>query len=91
MNRRYPIAYRPLPNLHQNKERAGDPEPQPCPVHPALAVGDFAIGTTEFATMSLVPFFAPGLGIGEPTAGYVIGAYAQGVVADDNRRIRNRT
>jgi DHA1 family inner membrane transport protein len=46
----------------------------------ALALGGFAIGTTEFATMSLVPFFAPGLGIDEPTAGHVISAYALGVV-----------
>jgi len=49
-------------------------------VHLALALGGFAIGTTEFATMSLVPFFAPGLGIDEPTAGHVISAYALGVV-----------
>ena len=29
----------------------------------ALAMGGFAIGTTEFATMSLLPFFAPDLRI----------------------------
>jgi DHA1 family inner membrane transport protein len=46
----------------------------------ALAVGGFAIGTTEFATMSLLPFFAHGLGIDAPTAGHVISAYALGVV-----------
>lgn len=46
----------------------------------ALAIGGFAIGTTEFATMSLLPFFAPALGIDEPTAGHVISAYALGVV-----------
>jgi DHA1 family inner membrane transport protein len=46
----------------------------------ALAVGGFAIGTTEFATMSLLPYFSRGLGIDEPTAGYVISAYALGVV-----------
>ncbi|WP_028696557.1 MFS transporter [Pseudomonas cremoricolorata] len=46
----------------------------------ALAVGGFAIGTTEFATMSLLPFFAPDLGIDAPTAGHVISAYALGVV-----------
>ncbi len=46
----------------------------------ALALGGFAIGTTEFATMSLLPFFAPELGIDEPTAGHVISAYAAGVV-----------
>ena len=36
----------------------------------ALAIGGFAIGTTEFAAMSLVPFFAPDLGIDAPTAGH---------------------
>ena len=49
-------------------------------VHLALAVGGFSIGTTEFASMSLVPFFAPELGIDIPTAGHVISAYALGVV-----------
>ncbi|MGE4429396.1 MAG: MFS transporter [Sphingobium sp.] len=43
-------------------------------------MGGFAIGTTEFAAMSLVPYFAPALGIDEPTAGHVISAYALGVV-----------
>jgi DHA1 family inner membrane transport protein len=46
----------------------------------ALAVGGFAIGTTEFAAMSLLPQFARGLGIDEPTAGHLISAYALGVV-----------
>jgi DHA1 family inner membrane transport protein len=49
-------------------------------VHFALAMGGFAIGTTEFATMSLVPYMAEGLGIDAPTAGHVISAYALGVV-----------
>ena len=46
----------------------------------ALAIGAFAIGTTEFATMSLLPYFAQTLGIDAPTAGHVISAYALGVV-----------
>jgi DHA1 family inner membrane transport protein len=46
----------------------------------ALAVGGFAIGTTEFAAMSLLPQFSAGLGIDEPTASHVISAYALGVV-----------
>ncbi len=46
----------------------------------ALAMGGFAIGTTEFAAMSLLPYFSVGLGIDEPTAGHVISAYALGVV-----------
>jgi DHA1 family inner membrane transport protein len=47
----------------------------------ALAMGSFAIGTTEFATMSLLPYFASDLRIDEPTAGNVISMYALGVVA----------
>ena len=47
----------------------------------ALAMGAFAIGTTEFAAMSLVPFFAADLGITEVQAGHAISAYALGVVA----------
>ncbi len=54
-------------------------------VHPglvmlALAMGGFAIGTTEFASMALVPYLARGLHIDEPTAGHIISAYALGVV-----------
>ena len=46
----------------------------------SLAMGGFAIGTTEFASMSLLPFFAADLRVDEPTAGYAISAYALGVV-----------
>ena len=46
----------------------------------ALAMGGFAIGVTEFASMSVLPEFAKGLGVDEPTAGHVISAYAAGVV-----------
>jgi DHA1 family inner membrane transport protein len=46
----------------------------------ALAMGGFAIGTTEFATMSLLPYFAASLGVDAPAAGHVISAYALGVV-----------
>lgn len=46
----------------------------------ALAVGGFAIGTTEFATMSVLPYIASGLHISEPTAGHLISIYALGVV-----------
>jgi MFS transporter, DHA1 family, inner membrane transport protein len=49
-------------------------------VHFALAVGGFAIGTAEFATMSLLRYFARDLHIDEPTAGHVISSYALGVV-----------
>lgn len=53
---------------------------QPGLIQLALAVGGFAIGTTEFATMSLLPYMARDLRIDEPTAGHVISAYAIGVV-----------
>ncbi len=46
----------------------------------ALAVGSFAIGTTEFVAMGLLPEIASSLGITEPVAGHVISAYALGVV-----------
>lgn len=46
----------------------------------ALALGGFAIGTTEFVTMGLLPQIADGVGVSEPTAGHVISAYALGVV-----------
>jgi DHA1 family inner membrane transport protein len=46
----------------------------------ALAVGGFAIGTTEFASMGLLPQIAAGVGVTIPTAGHLISAYALGVV-----------
>ena len=46
----------------------------------ALGMGGFAIGATEFAAMGILPWFAAGLAIDEPTAGHVISAYALGVV-----------
>lgn len=46
----------------------------------ALAVGSFAIGTTEFVSMGLLPQLAAGVGVSIPTAGHVISAYAVGVV-----------
>jgi len=46
----------------------------------ALALGAFAIGTSEFAAMGLLPWYAADLGVTEPQAGHVISAYALGVV-----------
>ncbi len=68
-----------LPSPHAKSTAAS------APLHPAiilfsLAMGGFAIGTTEFASMSLLPFFAADLRIDEPTAGHAISAYALGVV-----------
>ncbi|WP_111557692.1 MFS transporter [Paracoccus sediminilitoris] len=46
----------------------------------SLSLGAFAIGTSEFAAMGLLPFFASDLGLSDPQAGHVISAYALGVV-----------
>ena len=46
----------------------------------ALALGGFGIGTTEFATMGLLPEIAADLDASIPAAGNAITAYALGVV-----------
>ncbi|GJF31229.1 MFS transporter [Kitasatospora sp. NE20-6] len=46
----------------------------------ALAVTAFAIGTTEFAAMGLLPQIAGGLHVSIPQAGWLIALYAIGVV-----------
>ncbi|WP_265522089.1 MFS transporter [Oerskovia flava] len=46
----------------------------------ALALGGFTIGTTEFATMGLLPDIATNLDVSIPAAGHAITAYAVGVV-----------
>lgn len=45
-----------------------------------MALGGLAIGTTEFASMGLLPAFAADLGASVPQAGTAISAYALGVV-----------
>ncbi|WP_230279479.1 MFS transporter [Croceicoccus sp. Ery15] len=64
----------------QSPTRSATRSPGPAWVLFALAMGAFAIGTAEFAAMSLVPFFARDLGITEVEAGHAISAYALGVV-----------
>ncbi|WP_435241029.1 MFS transporter [Streptomyces cucumeris] len=46
----------------------------------ALAVSAFGIGTTEFVMMGLLPNVADDLGTSVPTVGYLVSAYALGVV-----------
>ncbi|MHB9757931.1 MFS transporter [Streptomyces sp. BYX5S] len=46
----------------------------------ALAVVAFGIGTTEFATMGLLPQIADGIDVSVPHAGNLVSAYALGVV-----------
>ncbi|MET1133194.1 MAG: MFS transporter [Aeromicrobium sp.] len=46
----------------------------------ALSLGGFAIGTTEFVTMGLLPDVAASIDRDIPTTGHIISAYALGVV-----------
>lgn len=46
----------------------------------ALAIGAFAIGTTEFSPMGFLPQIAQGMDISIPQAGMLITAYALGVM-----------
>ncbi|WP_109464057.1 MFS transporter [Albibacillus kandeliae] len=46
----------------------------------SLAIGAFAIGVSEFASMGLLPYYAADLGVSEPFAGHAVSAYAVGVV-----------
>jgi len=46
----------------------------------ALAMGGFAIGTTEFVTMGVLPQVAEGVDVSIPVAGRIISSYALGVV-----------
>ncbi len=46
----------------------------------ALAMGGFAIGTSEFVIMGLITEVARGFNVTEPQVGHVISAYALGVV-----------
>jgi DHA1 family inner membrane transport protein len=75
----------PVPNTAPPPTSPQPVSPSPAVFHPnivhlALAVGGFAIGITEFATMSLLPFFARDLHVSDPVAGRAISAYALGVV-----------
>lgn len=70
----------PSPEIPPPSSSAQSLPPRLLLVTLALAMGGFAIGTTEFATMSLLPYFAPALDISEATASHVISAYALGVV-----------
>ena len=88
-----PVTPRPVaPPVTDAPARSSAAAPVDDPVGPAvrpthmrlallaLAVGGFAIGTTEFVTMGLLPEVAEGVGIDIPTAGHIVSAYAAGVV-----------
>jgi DHA1 family inner membrane transport protein len=77
-----------VPSLTAARPAAERPGPLPPTLSPlaillieiALAVGGFGIGTGEFVIMGLLPDVARTYGVSIPTAGYVISAYALGVV-----------
>ncbi|ARW15980.1 MFS transporter [Komagataeibacter europaeus] len=46
----------------------------------ALAFGTFGIAVTEFSPMGILPLIATGLNVSIPTAGFLVTAYAVGVV-----------
>lgn len=46
----------------------------------ALTLGGFAIGTSEFSAMGLMPDMVKSFGVTEPQVGHLISAYALGVV-----------
>lgn len=56
------------------------PSGRAAAAHAALALGGLAIGTTEFATMAILPLFSRGLGVAIPIGARAISAYALGVV-----------
>jgi MFS transporter, DHA1 family, inner membrane transport protein len=61
---------------------AGEPAPRHSSAWAelALGLGGFGIGTGEFAIMGLLPDVASDVGASVPAAGYLISAYALGVV-----------
>ena len=70
----------PIPDLH-----SASPADDGLPRHrawilTALTLGGFAIGTSEFASMGLMPDIAADLGVSEPQVGHLISLYALGVV-----------
>lgn len=73
-----PDAVLPLPGRPAATFRGRDVPPWVSLL--ALAVGGFAIGTTEFASMGVLPDIARDLRVSIPTAGHAITAYALGVV-----------
>ncbi|MCG7423247.1 MFS transporter [Micrococcus porci] len=84
-------APHPIPRPHHG---AAAPSPRPAspddllsprrvrllPAILALALGSFAIGTTEFTMMGLLPEAVTDLGVGLETGGVLISMYALGVV-----------
>jgi DHA1 family inner membrane transport protein len=69
-----------LSNHHGAEPVATPVAVRPGIAHAALALGGYAIGTAEFAAMSFLPAYSADLRVDAPTGGYVVSAYALGVV-----------
>ncbi|WP_144147212.1 MFS transporter [Paraburkholderia sp. BCC1884] len=65
--------------MHSSTDTLSDPRNHALAFF-ALALGSFAIGTSEFASMGILQLFAGGLHVDIPTASYAITSYALGVV-----------
>ena len=57
----------------------------------ALAISAFAIGTTEFVIMGLLPEVARDLAVSLPSAGLLVSGYALGVAVGDPLLLVTRT
>ncbi|EOX6785754.1 MFS transporter [Pseudomonas aeruginosa] len=68
-----------MTTISSRHEAAGSPREHGLALF-ALALGSFAIGTTEFASMGILQLFSEALRIDVPTATHAITAYAMGVV-----------
>ena len=53
----------------------------------ALTLSAFAIGTTEFVIVGLVPTIAQDLGVSLPSAGLLVSLYAAGVAVEPHGRL----
>lgn len=70
----------PIPDLHDAAPEDGGLPRHRAWILAALTLGGFAIGTSEFASMGLMPDIAADLGVTEPEVGHLISLYALGVV-----------
>src|SRR3546814_9479662 len=69
------FGFIPPPGLQEHPVRT----PSPSVAIAALSVSAFAIGTTEFVIMGLLPQLSTDLGVSVPDAGLLVTGYALGV------------
>jgi DHA1 family inner membrane transport protein len=74
------IVAEPRVQEEARPEPAPSQDPRLRPALLALALGGFAIGTTEFVALGLLPQITDGVHIGLATGSHLVSAYALGVV-----------